>query len=154
MDAITLQVKVKPNARTSSLAQVDDGSWVATLKSPPVDGKANTELIALVAGHFGCHKADVSIKAGAGGRIKLTKRLSLNAEYFYQFNRPEASMMENSFAIGFDIETGLWEWTEDGTEGTQAQQTVGQRRSQVDDQRRIAVQEATGRESTQPERGA
>lgn len=43
---------------------------------------------------------------GAGGRIKLTKRLSLNAEYFYQFNRPEASMMENSFAIGFDIETG------------------------------------------------
>lgn len=26
---------------------------------------------------------------------------------------------------GFDTETGLWEWTEDGTEGTQAQQTVG-----------------------------
>lgn len=43
---------------------------------------------------------------GAGGRIKLTKRLSLNAEYYYQFNRVEGSMIENSAAIGFDIETG------------------------------------------------
>ncbi|MEX2232043.1 MAG: DUF5777 family beta-barrel protein [Cyclobacteriaceae bacterium] len=43
---------------------------------------------------------------GAGGRIKLTKRLSLNAEYYYQFNRVENSSMQNSVAIGFDIETG------------------------------------------------
>jgi hypothetical protein len=43
---------------------------------------------------------------GAGGRIKLTKRLSLNAEYYYQFNTVENSPIENSIAIGFDIETG------------------------------------------------
>lgn len=43
---------------------------------------------------------------GAGGRIKLTKRLSLNAEYYYQLNQPTNTMMYNSFAIGFDIETG------------------------------------------------
>lgn len=43
---------------------------------------------------------------GAGGRIKLTKRLSLNAEYYYQFNRAPNSLIENSVAIGFDIETG------------------------------------------------
>jgi hypothetical protein len=43
---------------------------------------------------------------GAGGRIKLTKRLSLNAEYYYQFNTIEDSPMMNSVAIGFDIETG------------------------------------------------
>ena len=43
---------------------------------------------------------------GAGGRIKLTKRLSLNAEYYYQFNRTDGSLIENSAAIGFDIETG------------------------------------------------
>lgn len=43
---------------------------------------------------------------GAGGRIKLTKRLSLNAEYYYQFNTIENSLMKNSVAIGFDIETG------------------------------------------------
>jgi hypothetical protein len=43
---------------------------------------------------------------GAGGRIKLTKRLSLNAEYYYQFNTIENSTIRNSVAIGFDIETG------------------------------------------------
>lgn len=43
---------------------------------------------------------------GAGGRLKLTKRLSLNAEYYYQFNTVDNSPMKNSVAIGFDIETG------------------------------------------------
>ena len=69
----TLQVKVKPNARASTLEQAADGSWLAQLKSPPVDGKANEELIALVARHFGCHRAAVTIKSGASGRIKLVK---------------------------------------------------------------------------------
>ena len=73
MGAITLTVKVKPNARASSLVQGDDGTWLATLKSPPVDGKANAELIALVAERFHCPKAAVSIKAGAGGRTKLIR---------------------------------------------------------------------------------
>ena len=68
----TLQVKVKPNARSSSLEEAD-GVWLAQLKSPPVDGKANAELIALIAEKFGCRKAQVTIKAGAGGRMKLVR---------------------------------------------------------------------------------
>ena len=71
MAAVTLRVTVKPNARSSSLEQLPDGSWVARLKSPPIDGKANEELTALVAGHFHCRKAAVLIKAGRSGRIKL-----------------------------------------------------------------------------------
>lgn len=69
----TLQVRVKPNARVSSLVQAGDGVWLATLKSPPVDGKANAELIALVAARFRCPKAAVSIKSGASGRMKLVR---------------------------------------------------------------------------------
>ena len=68
-----LQVKAKPNARVSALTRQDDGTWLAQLKSPPVDGKANAELVALVAARFGCRKADVDIKAGAGGRMKLVR---------------------------------------------------------------------------------
>ncbi len=64
-----LLVKVKPNARESLLQQVD-GHWQASLKSPPVDGKANAELIALVAKAFGKPRSSVSIKTGAGARIK------------------------------------------------------------------------------------
>jgi len=73
MTALTLQIKVKPRSRVSSLEQVDDGSWVAKLKSPPVDGKANAELIALVARHFGCPRSAVRIRAGASGRLKLVQ---------------------------------------------------------------------------------
>ncbi|MGD9841898.1 MAG: DUF167 domain-containing protein [Steroidobacteraceae bacterium] len=73
MTTQVIQVKVKPKARTSSLAQLPDGTWLAQLKSPPVDGKANAELLALTAAHFGCVKAAVSIKSGASGRMKLVK---------------------------------------------------------------------------------
>lgn len=66
-----IQVKVKPNARESILQQQSDGSWVAQLKSPPVDGKANAELCGLVARHFDIAKGRVTVKSGAAGRIKL-----------------------------------------------------------------------------------
>jgi Uncharacterized conserved protein len=73
MTARIIQVKVTPRARESSLTQAADGTWVAKLKSPPVDGKANAELIALVAEQFGCSKSAVSIKSGASGRRKLVR---------------------------------------------------------------------------------
>ena len=65
-----LTVKVKPGARASALVELDDGIWSAQLKSPPVDGKANEELLGLIAKRFGVRKAQVSIKSGASGRIK------------------------------------------------------------------------------------
>lgn len=68
-----LELKVKPGARASRLTQQPDGTWLAELKSPPVDGKANAELIGLVAGHFGCRKVQVTIRVGAGGRRKLVR---------------------------------------------------------------------------------
>jgi uncharacterized protein (TIGR00251 family) len=68
-----IQVKVSPRAREASLTQMPDGTWVAKLKSPPVDGKANAELIVLIAKHFKCRKSAVSIKAGASGRMKLVR---------------------------------------------------------------------------------
>ena len=71
--ARTLLVKVKPNAWQSSFERQADGSWLAQLKSPPVDGKANAELIALVAREFGCAKSAVDIATGAGARIKRVR---------------------------------------------------------------------------------
>ena len=67
----TIQVKVKPNSRTSALEEASDGTWLAQIKSPPVDGKANEELVTLVARHFKLRKAQVTIKSGASGRMKL-----------------------------------------------------------------------------------
>jgi uncharacterized protein (TIGR00251 family) len=66
-----IQVKVKPNSRASLLEQKEDGTWLAQIKSPPVDGKANEELVGPVAKHFKCRRSDVSIKSGGSSRIKL-----------------------------------------------------------------------------------
>ncbi len=73
MAAVILKVKVKPRAKVSEIAQAEDGTWIAKLKAPPVDGKANEELVDLVAGKFHCKKAAVTIMAGAAGRTKLVK---------------------------------------------------------------------------------
>ena len=40
---------------------------------------------------------------GFGGRQKLTKRISINTEYFYQLNDKKSN---NVFSLGFDIDTG------------------------------------------------
>lgn len=66
----TLRLRVKPNARASLLTQQEDGSWLAQIAAAPVDGKANAELIALIARHFGVRKSQVAIKSGAGARFK------------------------------------------------------------------------------------
>jgi Membrane bound beta barrel domain (DUF5777) len=45
---------------------------------------------------------------GAGGRCKLSKRISLNLEYAYKLNvvNDETTRYQNPLAIGIDIETG------------------------------------------------
>ncbi|MFL5729123.1 MAG: DUF5777 family beta-barrel protein [Cytophagaceae bacterium] len=43
---------------------------------------------------------------GLSGRYKLTKRLSLTAEYFYVFSKYTADHYFNSASLGIDIETG------------------------------------------------
>ena len=43
---------------------------------------------------------------GAAGRVKLTKRVALNAEYYYVPDGQLYNDYANSLSIGFDIETG------------------------------------------------
>lgn len=69
----TLRVKVKPNARVSEIEELSDGSWLVRVKSPPVDGKANEEVVALIAQHFAVRKSQVAIKSGGSGRLKLVQ---------------------------------------------------------------------------------
>jgi hypothetical protein len=43
---------------------------------------------------------------GLGTRIKISKRVSLNSEYYYAFNESKSINARNSLAFGVDIETG------------------------------------------------
>ena len=43
---------------------------------------------------------------GAGGRLKISKRMSINMDYVYNFSRADQTAFRNPFTIGVDIETG------------------------------------------------
>ncbi len=51
------------------------------------------------------YKNDV-LAIGIGGRQKLTRRVSINAEYYYVLPDQINPTYSNSFSLGFDIETG------------------------------------------------
>lgn len=68
-----LTVKVKPNYKHQSIQEQPDGSLTVHLKSPPIDGKANQELIALLAKKFNLSKSSIAIKAGFSSRNKLVE---------------------------------------------------------------------------------
>jgi len=65
------QVKVKPNSRKQNIEESTDGSLTIHLKSPPVDGKANKELIEVLAKKFDVLKSQIRIKSGLSSRTKL-----------------------------------------------------------------------------------
>ena len=68
-----LQVRVKPNSRTSELIEEAGGAWTARVQAPPIDGRANKELIKLIADYFDVPKSRVGIRTGASGRMKLVE---------------------------------------------------------------------------------
>jgi uncharacterized protein (TIGR00251 family) len=65
------RVKVKPNSKHQSIKEKPDGSFTVHLKSPPVDGKANEELIKILAKRFDVSKSKLIIKSGLSSRQKL-----------------------------------------------------------------------------------
>ena len=71
LDSMQKRVKVKPNSKQQSIKEEPDGSFTVHLKSPPVDGKANEELIKVLAQRFDVPKSKIRIKTGLSSRQKL-----------------------------------------------------------------------------------
>jgi hypothetical protein len=67
---------------------------------------------------------------GAGGRLKLTKRISLNAEYYYMLNPKNnfSQQVYNPLTVGVDIETGghVFQLFFTNSLGTIEQQFIGE----------------------------
>ncbi len=66
-------IKVKPNSKNQSIEEQPDGSLIVHLKSPPVDGKANQELIVLLSKKFKVPKSSIAIKCGLSSKNKLVE---------------------------------------------------------------------------------
>ena len=68
-----VSVRVKPNSKQPRIEAAADGSLTAYLKAPPVEGKANQELIERLAARFGVPKSRIRIKSGLASRSKLVQ---------------------------------------------------------------------------------
>jgi uncharacterized protein len=63
-------VYVKPLSGISEIRQ-EKSDLKAYLKSPPIDGKANEELLYLLSRYFGVRRIDIRIKSGKSAKKKL-----------------------------------------------------------------------------------
>ncbi len=63
-------IKVKPNSPQQKITEAD-GSLTTDLKSPPVDDKADRELIELLAKKLAVSKSKITIKLGLSSCHKL-----------------------------------------------------------------------------------
>jgi len=68
-----LHIKVKPNSKQQKIQTTEEGSLLICLKSPPTDGKANRELIKLLAKEFKVPQSNVRIKLGQSSKQKLVE---------------------------------------------------------------------------------
>ena len=73
-DHSILSVRVVPNKPVSRIVDTsDDGTIRIEVKSQPIEGKANQELIKFLAKILGVNKNQVIIVKGANSRNKLIK---------------------------------------------------------------------------------
>jgi hypothetical protein len=79
-DGVLLSVRVQPRAAKPGVAGVRNGALVVRLKSAPEKGRANAELIELLAEFFDTPKSGIGIKSGASGRNKKTLLRDISME--------------------------------------------------------------------------
>ena len=64
-------VRVQPNAKKSELVGFSDSAWQVRVSAPPVKGKANAALIALLSEVLSVGKSRLSIIKGTTSRNKV-----------------------------------------------------------------------------------
>lgn len=86
-NAIIFSVRVIPRSSRSEIVGEYDGALKVKLNSPPIDGEANKELIALLAKSFHVSKSDVEIISGQTNKNKQVKILNSTSKDFFELIR-------------------------------------------------------------------
>jgi len=79
--ALIVELKVVPQSGRQELVLDKSGILKCFIKSPPEDGKANKEIIQLIAQKLDIRKSDIEIVSGLTSR---KKRLALGVSLTYQ----------------------------------------------------------------------
>jgi len=68
-----ISVKVIPRSSKNSIEKIDDKTYKVKLTAAPTDGKANEQLIKLLAEYFTVSKSNVSIVKGQTSPKKIVE---------------------------------------------------------------------------------
>ncbi|OGE83840.1 MAG: hypothetical protein A3B95_02760 [Candidatus Doudnabacteria bacterium RIFCSPHIGHO2_02_FULL_43_13b] len=70
-----IYVKVIPRASKNEITKVSEGEYKVKLMAPPIDGKANSMLISILAEYFDVPKSNLTIIGGKSTRVKIVEIL-------------------------------------------------------------------------------
>ncbi len=73
MPSAELTVRVQPRARANEIVGERAGALLVRVTAPPLDGRANDALCALIAKRAGVGKRSVSVVRGASSRDKVVR---------------------------------------------------------------------------------
>lgn len=70
-DRVSFSVRVMPRASTNAVGGERDGALLVRVTAPPVEGRANDAMVALLAEALGVPRRAVRVERGAAARTKL-----------------------------------------------------------------------------------
>lgn len=76
---LIINIKVEPRSSKSGIAGPYGDALKVKLTSPPVEGRANKELVEVLAKEFGIRKKDVEIISGQSSKNKIVKLIGVTS---------------------------------------------------------------------------
>ncbi|HEX9896178.1 MAG TPA: DUF167 domain-containing protein [Dehalococcoidales bacterium] len=68
---VRILVQVHPGAKQSAVVRLENGVWHIKIAAPPLEGKANKELVEFLSAVLGVSKSRITIEKGTTSRRKL-----------------------------------------------------------------------------------
>ena len=75
---------MQPNARQNEVLGFEEGILRLKIAAPPVDGKANKELIAFLSKRLGISKSSITIDRGQTSKSKVISIIGLARDQIYE----------------------------------------------------------------------
>ena len=66
-----ITVRAKPKSKENKVEKLDEKNYIVSVKSPPIEGKANNEIIKTLAKYFKTAPSNIFIASGLNSKIKI-----------------------------------------------------------------------------------
>jgi uncharacterized protein (TIGR00251 family) len=77
-DSVTLEVLARPGSSRHAVIGAGPRGLIVALHAPPAEGRANAELVEVLADALAIPRASIAIERGGHGRNKLLRIASVN----------------------------------------------------------------------------